>query len=176
MGPYSRTQIQTFIGQGLAFPHDLVWAEGWTTWLPLSQVPGLDFQSSPPKFDSPPSLPSPRDVLPSSGVNLICVWMHLSQFTAFLTLCAGYILPILIWQLNKGTHPVIDKQGRIIANWIITSLIYDLIVILLCFFWIGFLVAPFLALAEVIFPIIGAVKASRGEVWDYPMNINFFKV
>jgi len=175
LGPYSTEQIQTFICQGLALPNDLVWAEGWPSWLPLSQVPGINIQSGAAARACPPMVDTGAGSHPK-GLNLICIWMHLSQFTAFITLLSGYVLPIVIWQTNKQSHPIIDKQGRIIANWIISSLIYDVLVIFLCLFWIGFLIAPVLFVIECVFPIVGAIKASQGETWKYPMSINFFSV
>jgi uncharacterized Tic20 family protein len=78
--------------------------------------------------------------------------------------------------MNKDKDVKIDRCGRIVVNWILSSLLYDVIVICLLFVGIGFVFAPILFAIEIIFPIIGAVKASRGEIWDYPLNIKFLSV
>ena len=39
---------------------------------------------------------------------------------------------------------------------------------------IGFLLLGVLAILGIVFPIIGGIKASNGEVWPYPLSIKFF--
>jgi hypothetical protein len=48
----------------------------------------------------------------------------------------GWVLPILIWQI-KRTNAEIDAHGRIVLNWIISSLIYGAIGFVLTFILIG---------------------------------------
>ena len=43
------------------------------------------------------------------------------------------------------------------------------------FILVGFLTMFALVLVSIIFPIIGAIKASEGEVWPYPLSIPIFK-
>jgi uncharacterized Tic20 family protein len=47
--------------------------------------------------------------------------------------------------------------------------------VLLIFVLIGIPLIALLCLVGVIFPIIGGIKASDGEVWKYPMSIAFFR-
>ena len=47
---------------------------------------------------------------------------------------------------------------------------------LLCFVLIGIPLLVALAVAAIVFPVVGGVKANNGEVWPYPCSIAFFKV
>lgn len=41
---------------------------------------------------------------------------------------------------------------------------------------LGIIIIPAIAMAvlDFIFTIIGAIKANKGEVWNYPLSIRFF--
>jgi uncharacterized Tic20 family protein len=63
----------------------------------------------------------------------------------------------------------------VVFNWLISVIIYAVIFVLLSFIVIGIPLLVMLAVLTVIFPIIGAIKASNGEVWRYPLSFSFFK-
>lgn len=104
-----------------------------------------------------------------------CMVLHLSLFAGHIVPFGGIIAPIVIWQTQKGSMPEIDAHGKNAANWIISSIIYALICIPLCFILIGFALLFVLVVLNVVFPIIAAIKANQGEVWKYPLTITFFK-
>ena len=85
------------------------------------------------------------------------------------------VAPIIIWQLKKEEMPGLDAHGKVVTNWIISSIIYGGVSVLLIFVLIGIPLIVLLCLVGVIFPIIGGIKASDGEVWKYPMSIAFFR-
>jgi uncharacterized Tic20 family protein len=103
------------------------------------------------------------------------MFLHLSQLANFLVPPAGLVLPIVIWQMKKAELPEIDAHGKIVANWIISALIYFAVCIPLAFIVIGYVLMPILGALGVIFPVIGALKANNGELWKYPLSISFFK-
>jgi uncharacterized Tic20 family protein len=43
------------------------------------------------------------------------------------------------------------------------------------FVLIGFLLMLGWTVIAIVFPIIGAVKANNGELWEYPLTIKFLK-
>lgn len=100
--------------------------------------------------------------------------LHLSMFAGYLVPMAGFVAPIVIWQVQKEKLPMLDVHGRIVVNWILSSLIYGVVSWLLCFVLIGFLLLPILGICAVAFPIIGAIKANNGEAWRYPLSLTFF--
>ena len=108
--------------------------------------------------------------------NAFCLLMHLSQLLGFIVPLAGLIMPIVMWATQKDRSAVIDLQGRIILNWMLSVLIYLLISIPLSFLGIGVLLIAVVGILSLVFVILGAVKANRGETWIYPVSIDFFGV
>lgn len=123
--------------------------------------------------DGPP--PVPAAVPRSSGAGTWGLALHLSQLANFLVPLAGIIAPIVIWQVKKGDLPVIDAHGKAVVNWMLSAIIYSALCFVLVFVLVGIPMLMVLGLLAIIFPIIGAVKASNGEVWKYPLSIPFFK-
>jgi uncharacterized Tic20 family protein len=123
----------------------------------------------------------------------MAVLLHLSQFAGYIVFLGGMIVPILIWQLNKDKLPGIDAHGKNVVNWIISVFIYGVGCLVLLFVLIagaGGLQALFsiglfsliaiplgiiLGLLSIISPIVAAIKANNGEIWQYPMAIRFLK-
>jgi uncharacterized Tic20 family protein len=103
--------------------------------------------------------------------------LHLSQLANIVVPPAGIIAPIVIWQINKDKMPALDAHGKMVANWLISSLIYWVISFVLIFvFLIGLITMLGLVIAGIAFPIIGALKANNnGELWEYPLTIKFLK-
>jgi uncharacterized Tic20 family protein len=102
--------------------------------------------------------------------------LHLSMFAGYILPFAGFIAPILVWQLKKTDLPGIDPHGKNAVNWLISALIYSVVgTILLPIFGLGLLILLALAVLGVVFPIVAALKANNGEVWKYPGAISFFK-
>ena len=128
----------------------------------------------------PPKQPPPNPFMKSASTfaaddNNWCVLIHLSQFCGYIVPYAGLVVPIVLWQMKKKESATVDRQGCIVANWILTEIILSIIFILLCFVLIGIPLLIGLIIAAIIFPIIGAIKASNGEVWTYPGSMKFFK-
>jgi uncharacterized Tic20 family protein len=102
------------------------------------------------------------------------LFLHLSILVGLAVPVAGFVVPIIIWQLKKDELPGIDTHGKNAVNWIISKLIYAAVsIILLPLFGIGVLLLTLLGIVAVIFPIIAAIKANNGEFWKYPMAITF---
>ena len=64
---------------------------------------------------------------------------------------------------------------KIIANWIISLMVYTVISFVLSFVLIGLPLLFALGIIGVVFPVIGGIKASNGEAWTYPLSIKFMK-
>ncbi len=103
------------------------------------------------------------------------MFVHFSLLAGFIVPILGLALPIIIWQLKKTDFPEIDAHGKVVVNWIISAIIYGIACSLLFYISIGIPVLFVLAAVCVIFPIIGGIKANNGELWKYPLSIQFFK-
>jgi uncharacterized Tic20 family protein len=101
--------------------------------------------------------------------------LHFSHFAGILIPLGGFIVPILIWQIQKEKLPGIDEHGKIVVNWIISSVLYWILSVLLVAVLIGIPMLAVMAVLVVAFPIIGGIKANNGEAWKYPLSIPFFK-
>ena len=102
--------------------------------------------------------------------------LHLSQLLHFVVVVpfAGFIAPIIIWQLKKGEFPGLERawQNR---SELVNQPLYGFVFFLFVFVVIGVPLLVVLGILGVVFPILGGVKASSGEVWNYPLSIKFLK-
>ena len=100
--------------------------------------------------------------------NQWAMFIHFSILAGWAIPIAGLIVPILLWQLKKDDLPGIVPHAHIVLNWIVTSLVYAVICLILSLVLIGLLGFLVLGLVTVIYAIIGGLKANDGEVWEYP--------
>jgi uncharacterized Tic20 family protein len=107
----------------------------------------------------------------SSDVTNITMLMHFGQLVPG----PGWLVPLIIWLVKKDESATIDAHGKVILNWILTGLLYGFIIFLLCFIVVGVFLAPILGILTFVFPIIGGLKAKDGELWSYPLSIDFLK-
>ncbi len=103
------------------------------------------------------------------------MFIHLSILAGYFIPFAGFIVPIVLWQIKKHEHPLIDAHGKNVANWLLSFLIYGFICWILALVLIGLLFLWILGILNIVFAIIGGLKANNGEVWAYPFTIRFFK-
>jgi uncharacterized Tic20 family protein len=101
--------------------------------------------------------------------------LHFSILAGFILPILGLVIPVIIWQMKKTDLPEIDAHGKVVVNWIISLVIYWIVCLLLAFMFIGVPLLFVLAALCVIFPIVGGIKANNGEVWKYPLSIQFLK-
>lgn len=105
------------------------------------------------------------------------MFMHFGQFAGYIAPGLGFAVPIIIWQVYKEKFPELDAHGKMVANWMISMLIYFVAAgtITAASCGIGAPLLLPLALVGIIFPIIGGIKASEGILWKYPLTISFIK-
>ena len=118
---------------------------------------------------------SPQNSLQTPEQRQMGLFLHLSQFANVIFFPLGIILPIILWQTQKDKMPGIDAHGKMVVNWAISATIYVIVSIVLMFVLIGILTFLAVAIMGIVFPIIGAIKANNGELWEYPLTIKFIK-
>ena len=124
----------------------------------MGNMEGMEPETEPP-VGGPPS----KDA---------CTFAMLAHLLGAL-LC--FIGPLVIWLIKKDESTFVDDQGKEALNFQITILIGYVIASVLSVFCIGLLLYPLLWLAQVIFGILGAIKANNGEAYRYPFAIRLFK-
>jgi uncharacterized Tic20 family protein len=128
---------------------------------------------------NPPAAPTgfaPSPMTPERRAEQERLWAMLMHFSLLLSYAfIGLVLAIVIWQVKKKELPGIDAHGKNVANWILSELIYGIISLILCMALIGVPMLMALGVIGIVFPIIGGIKANNGQVWKYPLSIQFLK-
>ncbi len=106
------------------------------------------------------------------NLGLIC---HLSLFASCIVPLASIIIPLVIWLMKRETSKFLDATGKEVLNFQITLLFAAIACALLAIILIGFLLAIVVAIASIVFAIMGAVAASKGEVYRYPYILRLIK-
>lgn len=120
--------------------------------------------------------PSPTSGQPADkDTNTWAIIMHLSLLAGFLIPFAGLIAPLAIYLIKKNDLPGLVPHGHVVFNWIISVIIYAVVGVVLTIVLIGVPILIALGIISIIFPIVGAIKASDGMVWRYPLSIEIFK-
>jgi uncharacterized Tic20 family protein len=105
---------------------------------------------------------------------MIC---HLAGLAGYVVpvVISGIIAPLIVWQIKKEDDPFIDVNGKEAVNFQISVGIYALVSIPLCFVCVGLITLPAVAIFNLVFLIIAAIKANNGEQYRYPLCIRFIK-
>lgn len=101
--------------------------------------------------------------------------LHLSVFAGWFIPMLGFLAPIVIWQVKRAEIPELEEHGKEVLNFMLSMLIYSVISGVLIFAFVGFFLLLALGAIGLIFPIIGGIKASNGELWRYPLIIRLVK-
>ncbi len=129
-------------------------------------------------MDTPPPLEPGPPAPPPAGPS-VAQWktiLHLSGLAVLLVPTGGNIIaPLIIWLIKKTDQPELDAEGRKVLNFQISYTIYVLLAGVLASMLI-FLITPFalpflVTVAWLILTIVGAVKTSNGESYQYPFTI-----
>ena len=103
---------------------------------------------------------------------LIC---HLSGFCGYVFPFGNIIAPILIWSLKKQESPLVDAHGKEVINFQISFTIWIFVAALFAILLIGIPILIALAVLQIVFIIIGAIKADSDELYHYPLTMRFIK-
>lgn len=106
-----------------------------------------------------------------------CILIHLLGLSGFIfsVTCVHIIAPLIFWLFKRSNSALVDRTGKEVLNFQISWTIYLFVSGALCFVLIGWFIFPFLILAWLFLMIRGAMKASNGEFYSYPLTIQFLK-
>lgn len=104
----------------------------------------------------------------------MAVLLHLSTFGGIVIPGLGLLLPLILWLTNRQ-RPAIDAVGKEVMNYVILAVIATVASVLLVLCLIGYVLLLALVVATIVFPIIGAVKASNGEFFRYPLPFRILR-
>ncbi len=120
------------------------------------------------------STDQPHTILQTNNYDYALV-LHLTQFCSWLVPFLGLLVPLIMWQ-SKKDDPYINEQGKVVMNWIFSSMIYFVVSLLLCLIGVGFFLIAILFVCSIVFTVMGAMDANKGVIKNYPLTIKFFDV
>ncbi len=100
---------------------------------------------------------------------------HLSAFAGYFFPFGGIIGPLICWLSRKDESAWVNENGKASLNFQLSMLLYMVLAIPLCFIIIGIPIEIFLSILELICVVIASVKASKGELFKYPISIPFIQ-
>jgi uncharacterized protein len=105
---------------------------------------------------------------------------HLSALAGIVVGGLIWLGPLIVYLVKKDAHPYIREHAREALNFNLSIFLYllvgGIITFFLVLFLVGLLLIPIwfaLAIAWLVLTIVGAVKASNGEQYRYPLTIRF---
>ncbi|MFW6303630.1 MAG: DUF4870 domain-containing protein [Candidatus Sumerlaeota bacterium] len=98
-----------------------------------------------------------------------------SMLAHLLGIVTGFIGALVIYLIKKDEAPHVADQAKEALNFQITICIGYAISFVLTFVLIGFLLGPLVWICNLIFCIIGGLKANEGELYRYPFAIRLVK-
>jgi uncharacterized Tic20 family protein len=101
------------------------------------------------------------------------IWSMLSHLSAFLGV--GFILPLVIYLAMKNESEYVALNAKEALNFHISILIYCLCCIPLVFILIGVPLLFGIGIASIVLAIIGAIKASDGGCYHYPLTLRLVR-
>jgi uncharacterized protein len=98
---------------------------------------------------------------------------QLSMITHILNII--FLVPLLVYLLKKDSHPFLEDQSKEALNFSLSCLIIHIVCSATAFLCIPALISLALFVCQIVFGIIGGLKARDGIPYRYPLNIRFLK-
>ncbi|MCV6614541.1 MAG: DUF4870 domain-containing protein [Cellvibrionaceae bacterium] len=101
---------------------------------------------------------------------------HLSGLASMIGVpLLNIIAPLIIWLIKRDGSEMIDYHGKESLNFQITMTIVGFVCMMSIFIGIGIILTPVAMLFWFVMTIVGGVKTSSGERYQYPLTIRFIK-
>ena len=101
--------------------------------------------------------------------------LHLSALSGLIVPFANLIAPLVIWLMFRARSDMVDYHGKRAMNFQISMTIWTIIAGLFSIILIGLPFLIGLVIIWIIYEIVAAVRASRGDPPGYILSIGFFK-
>ncbi|SEQ49017.1 hypothetical protein SAMN05421824_1791 [Hyunsoonleella jejuensis] len=106
--------------------------------------------------------------------NQLIVITHLAQLISLVIGFGSLIVPLILWATQKEKVYQMDEHGKNIINFQLSLIVYCLLCIpLILLFGLGIVGLIVLGIISIIFPIVNAIRANKGETPKYPLSLNF---
>ena len=87
----------------------------------------------------------------------------------------SFVAPLVIWLIKKDESEFVDYHGKEALNFQLTMLIVYVVGAILSTIRVGLCITLAVWVVIIIFSIMAAVAANKGEYYRYPISIRFIK-
>lgn len=138
--------------------------------------PGGDVPPPPPGATPPPGYNAPPPGYAAAQPPLSDadqrMWAMLSHLGGILF---SFIPPLVIWLMFKERGRFVEEQAKEALNFQITLIIGYIVGAILTIVLIGVIIVLLVWLAAIVFGILAAVAANKGEAYRYPFALRLIK-
>jgi uncharacterized Tic20 family protein len=125
---------------------------------------------------APPPAPGGGVSKDSKTFGMLC---HLGGLAGYIFPFGNIIAPLIFWLIKKNEDKFVDDQGKESLNFQITisiaAVIGAVLTIMVVTACVGVPLLIAVGICNLIFCIMGAVKANNGELYRYPVNLRLIK-
>ena len=125
---------------------------------------------------SPDLPPIPPDLAtnpaPTPQADNTRIWIILTHLSFFF---GGIIAALAIYLIKKDEPTIVRDHAREVLNFQLSFLVYSVPCFILMCLYIGIFLFIVLGIVSAVFAVVGAVKASEGVLYRYPIAIRFIK-
>jgi len=117
--------------------------------------------------------PAPAETAPTGSLSND--EKNMAMLAHLLGILISFIGALIIWLLKKDSSSFIDHHGKQALNFQITMMIGYLVGSVTTVIFIGCFILVIVFVVNIIFCIIAAMAASKGEMYRYPIAIPLLK-
>lgn len=121
-------------------------------------------------------IPAPRP-LSDRDARLWATLTHVSALVGIVVGAGfiGWLGPLIILIVLRDRSAFVVDHAKATLNFQITMVIAAVVAAALWIVFVGFLLTAAIYVVVIVFSIIGAVRANRGERYRYPLSIPFLR-
>lgn len=108
---------------------------------------------------------------PSQEERNWAMFCHLATMSGFIIPFFSVIGPLIVWLIKRDESEYVNYHGKEVLNFQITIAIAMFVSIILMVIFIGVITAFIVGIFWFVMSIVGGVKASSGEYFEYPFTL-----
>ncbi|MDQ7014348.1 MAG: DUF4870 domain-containing protein [Planctomycetota bacterium] len=111
----------------------------------------------------------------SDSERQLAMWMHLSLLGHLFAPLVIFVVPLVLWLVQKDDSPFVDDHGKETLNFHLTLFFYSFLLGALGFVTCGvaWALIPGIYVLGIVGMVLASKAAHRGEYYRYPMTIRF---
>lgn len=109
---------------------------------------------------------------PSSDEQTWGILTHAAGLAGFAVPFGNILGPLLVWLIKRDESRFVDENGKAALNFQLTWTVGIIVVSLTLLIGIGFVLVPIVILAWLVLVVVAMIRASDGQVYDYPLTID----